>query len=129
MENRPVGRKKNVGEGGSGVHKRGEGLGIGPVGASDDHAPGGAPSGGSSPQRSSGGRSPLFMIIIIIVLLLGGGGGLSSFLGGSQGDYSDTETQTAHQTTTPQTHPSTRPGSTSDLLATDSSLGSGMSML
>ena len=48
MENRPVGRKKNVGEGGSGVHKRGDGLGGGPVGSSNGYSgkTGGSGTGG-----------------------------------------------------------------------------------
>ena len=47
MEDRPVGRKKRVGEGGSGVHKRGEGLGGGPVGNGSGLPGGNAPSGGN----------------------------------------------------------------------------------
>ncbi len=112
MENRPVGRKKNVGEGGSGVHKRGEGLGTGPVLNTGAGSGGGSSSGGGSgPDRSSGRKSPLFMIIIVLFLILGGGGGLSSFLGGgddtditSQEQYTTTTTtQTQPQTTTPST--------------------------
>ena len=128
MENRPVGRKKNVGEGGSGVHKRGEGLGIGPVGEAGDHALGGGSSGGGSSQRSSGGRSPLFMIIVVLILVLGGGGGLSSFLGGGSESYTDTDTsyqapQTQSSTTT------TSSGNTSESVSGGDALGSGMSML
>ena len=128
MENRPVGRKKNVGEGGSGVHKRGEGLGIGPVGEAGDHAPGGGSSGGGSSQRSSGGRSPLFMIIAVLILVLGCGGGLSSFLGGGSESYTDTDTsyqapQTQSSTTT------TSSGNTSESVSGGDALGSGMSML
>ena len=128
MENRPVGRKKNVGEGGSGVHKRGEGLGIGPVGEAGDHAPSGGSSGGGSSQRSSGGRSPLFMIIVVLVLILGGGGGLSSFLGGGSESYTDTDI--SYQT--PQTQSSTTTtssGNTSGSVSGGDALGSGMSML
>ncbi|MBQ7615089.1 MAG: peptidase C11 [Butyrivibrio sp.] len=130
MENRPVGRKKNVGEGGSGVHLRGEGLGTGPVGKSDGY-PGGKPTtgGGNSggPQRS-GGRSPLFAIIVIVIILLGGGGGLGSFLGGGFGDESISDEQTTVQTTT--TQPQTTTGTTGNSIPSgDSSVGSGMSML
>lgn len=103
MENRPVGRKKNVTEGGSGVHRRGEGLGTGPVGESGlSHGSGGSSSGG--PQRSSGHKSPLFMIIVIIILVLGGSGGLTSFLGGEDTQQTTTQytqsTSTQNQTTT-----------------------------
>ena len=136
MEDRPFGRKKNVGTGGSGVHRREEAHG-GPVGSSGDHAPGSSPIGGGGgsvgggPQRS-GGRSPLFMIIIALVVLLGGGGGLSSFLGGGMGGISDTGTQQGYSTTTtqPQTSTSTSTGTGSTSLGTSSSsMGSGMSML
>jgi hypothetical protein len=118
MDNRPVGRKKNVGEGGSGVHKRGEGLGTGPVGNSSGYSSGPSSSGGGGSQRASGGgRSPLFMIIIVLVLLLGGGGGISSLFGGGGGlgggnvsNQGSGTTVTQTQTAMPQT-------------------GSGMSML
>ena len=89
MENRPVGRKKNVTEGGSGVHKRGEGLGTGPVGNSNGYSSGSGPSGnGGGMNRSGRGVNPLFMIIVILFLV--GGGGLSTFLGGGQTDTSTT---------------------------------------
>lgn len=116
MDNRPVGRKKNVGEGGSGVHKRGEGLGTGPVGNSGGYSQGPSSSGGGPGRASGGGRSPLFMIIIVLVLLLGGGGGLSSlFGGGSSGIGTGTGSSTGTGTTVTQTQ--TAPSS------------SGMSML
>ena len=82
MEDRPVGRKKKVTEGGSGVHKRGEGLGTGPVGSGGAPVQGSGQSGDDGGMKRSSGRSPLFMIIILLVLFLGGGGGLSSLLGG-----------------------------------------------
>ena len=137
MENRPVGRKKNVGTGGSGVHKRGDGLGGGPVGSSDGYSGktggSGSSSGGSGPQRS-GGRSPLFMIIIVLFLLLGGGGGLSSFLGGglsstdttSTTPYVNTTTQSQTQT---QTSTATGIGSSSSQSAVGLGGGSGLSTL
>ncbi|MBP3199073.1 MAG: peptidase C11 [Butyrivibrio sp.] len=105
MDNRPVGRKKNIGSGGSGVHKRGDGLGGGPVGSSNGYSSANGPGGGSSSSnKRSGGRSPLFMIIVILFLVLGGGGGLTSFLAGNEGStqYTDT-TQTTVQTDNQQT--------------------------
>ena len=85
MENRPVGRKKNVTEGGSGVHKRGEGIGTGPVGNSSGYSSGSGPSeNGGGMKRSGRGVNPLFMIIVL--LFLAGGGGLSTMLGGGQTD-------------------------------------------
>ena len=106
MENRPVGRKKNVGTGGSGVHKRGDGLGGGPVGSSNGYSSGSTgDSGSGGGMNRSGGRSPLFMIIIVLFLLLGGGGGLTSLLGGSDStttDYVSTPSVTTTQQTTSQ---------------------------
>ncbi|MCR5669516.1 MAG: peptidase C11 [Butyrivibrio sp.] len=126
MGNRPVGRKKNVTDGGSGVHKRGEGLGTGPVGNSEGYSSGSGTSGsGAGPQRSSGGRSPLFMIIIILALLLGGGGGLTSFLGGGLGGGDTTQYTTQTQTTQPAQTTTSTGVSTS----TGQSSGSGLSML
>ncbi|AOZ97758.1 clostripain-related cysteine peptidase [Butyrivibrio hungatei] len=101
MENRPVGRKKNVGTGGSGVHKRGEGLGTGPVGNSSGYSSGPSSFGGG-PKRS-GGRSPLFMLIVLAILILGGGGGLTSLLGGGGSGYSDSSTTQQYSNTNSQT--------------------------
>ncbi|SHN60660.1 hypothetical protein SAMN02745247_02227 [Butyrivibrio hungatei DSM 14810] len=101
MENRPVGRKKNVGTGGSGVHKRGEGLGTGPVGNSSGYSSGPSSFGGG-PKRS-GGRSPLFMIIVLAILILGGGGGLTSLLEGGGSGYSDSSTTQQYSNTSSQT--------------------------
>jgi hypothetical protein len=104
MENRPVGRKKNVGSGGSGVHKRGEGLGTGPVlntGAGSGGS-GGSSSGGSGPNRSGGRGSFLFAIIVILFLLFGGGGGLFSLFGGDEGETDISDTQQYTQETQPQ---------------------------
>lgn len=123
MENRPVGRKKNVTGGGSGVHRRGEALGGGPVVNSGGIGSGPSSQGGGGPQRS-GGRSPLFMIIIVLVLLLGGGGGLSSFLGGGSSDPDTTQ----YQTTTSQPQTSTSTG-VSGSTSSGSSAGSSLSML
>ena len=114
MADRPIGRKKNITDGGSGVHKRGEGLGTGPVGS-------GSFSGGQSVGSSGGGvtrgggRSPLMLIIILAVALLGGGGGLvSSFIGGSDQTYqSDDYSQNTQVdgTQTTQGSSSAAPGS------------------
>ena len=129
MEDRPVGRKKRVGEGGFGVHKRGEALGGGPVGSSDGYAgkTGGSVGGSEGPQRS-GGRSPLFMIIIVVFLLLGGGGGLTSFLTGGF-DTSDTSTISQYPTTTTQTQTSTGVSGGSSQTGLGQSSGSSLSML
>jgi len=81
MENsRPRGREKNVTGPGKSVHKRGTGLGTGPVGDAggykDRAQHGGSRGGGGS--RSGGMK----LIALLLVLLLGGGGGLTALLGG-----------------------------------------------
>ena len=94
------GRKKNVTGTGNGAHKRGDGLGTGPVG-SGSGMPGGSgprPSSGPSPRPSSGsgyssgsnvtragGGGLMKIILIVAVLLIGGGGGLASLFGGFGG--------------------------------------------
>ena len=78
--NRPRGRQRNVTGRGKSVHRRGSGLGTGPVGNAGGYS--GRP--GRRPVRSSGGQSGggLFKIIIfIVVLLFGGGTGLGSLMG------------------------------------------------
>ena len=78
--NRPRGREKHVTGPGKTVHKRGEGLGAGPVGeaggSQDRRETAGSRSAG---QRSGGG---LKLIGLLLLLLLGGGGGLTALLGG-----------------------------------------------
>ena len=82
MANRPRSREKRVTGGSQGVHKRGSGLGTGPV-SGGYSGRGGSASGGG--MRSSGGKSPLSIIIILIIALLGGGGGMAGLLGGGSG--------------------------------------------
>lgn len=87
MANAPRSREKNVTGAGHGVHKRGSGLGSGPVGGGS-HFGGGS---GGGPNRSGGGGSRLGTIILIAILLLGGGGGgLSAILGGGSSGGADT---------------------------------------
>ncbi|MBQ7669124.1 MAG: peptidase C11 [Clostridia bacterium] len=103
MENRPVGRKKNITGEGKEIRRQGSGLGTGPVGRPNIYSPG--PTGGRTRStgtgyssyghttRSSGGKGIIAVVIGIIVLILGGGGfGLSSMFGDSDsGGYtSDT---------------------------------------
>lgn len=95
MANEPRGREKNITGNGKDIHKRGEGLGTGPVGensssnsvkkpASDGQRSGEQYRQHSATRASSG--SPLIKIILAAVLLLGGGGyGVSNLLGGSEG--------------------------------------------
>ena len=103
----PRGRQSNVTGGGSGVHRRGSGLGTGPVGSgsfgggrktssgSGTHIGGPQPhhssgSGGQSGYpfpgggtRVGGGGARLIFIVIVIVIILGGKGLFSAFGGGS----------------------------------------------
>ncbi len=71
------GRKKNISGSGNGVHRRGSGLGTGPVGSGSAFSGGGSDGGQRGPTRGPGG-----LIIIVLMLLLGGGGGLGALLGG-----------------------------------------------
>lgn len=88
MDNRPSGRKKQVTGGGLGVHKRGDGLGTGPVGSGS--RPGGRKEGfssnggsGNGGKRASGGGPNLLMLIVGIIAVLFGGGNF--ILGGNSG--------------------------------------------
>ena len=76
MDNkRPRARQKNVTSGGSGVHRRGSGLGTGPVGSGKINS---GKTGGSGMKRAAvgGGISiPTLLIIgFAIMKMLGGGG-------------------------------------------------------
>jgi len=88
MQNRPLGRQKNVTGTGKPIQKHGSGLGSGPVGhgsGSGGNYSGRRPpsSGKSSGQtRASGGGSLMKILIAAAVLLLGGGGALGGLLGG-----------------------------------------------
>ena len=101
----PRGRQTNVTGGGSGVHRRGSGLGTGPVGSGNfgggrrSSSGNGVHMGGQQPHHSSGngqqgypypgggtriggGGARLIFIVIILIMIIGGKG-LSSILGGS----------------------------------------------
>ncbi|MBO6166047.1 MAG: peptidase C11 [Eubacterium sp.] len=91
MDPKNGGRQKNVTNNSKGVHRRGEGLGTGPVGRTDGYA--GRTSSGSNTGRTgqsgtrAGGLGGGKLLIIILVLLLGGGGGgLGALLGGGGSD-------------------------------------------
>ena len=92
-DNRPRARDKNVTSGGSGVHRRGDGLGTGPVGQ------GGASGGGSGLKRAAAGGGGVGLIILILALVMGGGnsgggsGLLGSLLSSDTGSYLSEYTQ------------------------------------
>ena len=79
--NRPRGREKHVTGPGKTVHKRGDGLGTGPVGD-----PGGyserKEQSSSGTSRGPVARGGVKLIVLLLVLLLGGGGGLAALMGG-----------------------------------------------
>ena len=110
------GRKKNVTGQGSGVHKREDGLGTGPVGSGGgmpQGGPNGGPSGPSGPSGSrpssggypsgagttrAGGGGMLKIIVIVAILVLGGGGGLFSLFGGSGDSGSSVSNSSSNST-------------------------------
>lgn len=112
--NRPGGRQKNISGAGKSVHRRGAGLGTGPVGSQGGYQgrPGGGKrSGGSSNSMGSlgggrpggnitrsGGGGMMKLIILALVLLLGGGGGVGSLLSSNPVDTTP-QTQNTQQTT------------------------------
>ena len=74
MADRPRGRQRNVTGGSQGVHRRGQGLGTGPVGAGANGGYSGRPSGsfqsssgdGNAPKRS-GSRMPILAILLLLI--------------------------------------------------------------
>ena len=56
-QNRPQGRRKNVTSGGNGAHRRGDGLGTGPVGSGSYS--GGSTGGGGGAKRAAVGGGGL----------------------------------------------------------------------
>lgn len=78
-DNRPSGRRKNVNGTGGDVHKRGDGLGTGPVGqgygSHNSIRPTGSGSGGSGAKRAAGGGGLLLIIVAVIYFFMSGKGG------------------------------------------------------
>ena len=101
--NRPRSRDKHVTSGGSGVGRRGDGLGTGPVGQ------GGQPSGGGGGGINKGvaiggGGGLIALIVAVIAIFAGGGSGgggsdmLGTLLGGDTGSYYSNYTESGGQT-------------------------------
>ena len=87
QNNRPRAREKNVTSGGSGVNKRGDGLGTGRVGSGSNQSQGSS-GGGAGKRAAIGGGGGVAVIAIIVMLLmnkLGGGGGGGDLLGSLTG--------------------------------------------
>ena len=86
-QNRPQGRRKNVTSGGSGAHRRGDGLGTGPVG-SGSYSGGSTGGGGGAKRAAAGGGSLITLLIIgfiIFKMFSGSGGGAGDLLGSLTG--------------------------------------------
>ena len=90
-QNRPRGREKNVTSGGSGVHRRGEGLGTGPVGSQNGYAGKTGSSGGGGIRAAAAGGGGTILLLIVGYLLLKGcsSGDVGSMLGGMTGGLTD----------------------------------------
>ena len=61
-QNRPQGRRKNVTSGGSGAHRRGEGLGTGPVGSGSYSGGQTGGGGGAKELLAAAADSLLFLL-------------------------------------------------------------------
>ena len=90
-QNRPRGRDKNLVGGGTGVNKRGSGLGTGPVGTTNGRVgSGGISSGGGrragGGAKGLGGKGKIVLVLVVLYLLYSGGG---SLFGGSSGGNDD----------------------------------------
>ncbi len=97
MDPRSSNRQKVTTGNSKGVHRRGEGLGTGPVGRQDTYQGRrtGSSGGGSRAAKIGGGSGGVIIFIIIIFLLMRGGGG---GMGGSSTTTYDTNGSLAGQT-------------------------------
>ncbi|MBO4319408.1 MAG: hypothetical protein J5857_02955 [Treponema sp.] len=103
-QKRPRGREKNVTGNSTGVHRRGEGLGTGPVGSSNGYSGKSGSSGGyshstggghSGPNRAALGGGGSLVLILVALFLLYKCGGLSSIFGGNSNAAQETQTQSS----------------------------------
>ena len=88
MDPRSSNRQKTTTGNSKGVHRRGEGLGTGPVGRQDAYAGRKASSAGGRAAKVGGGSGTLIIIIIIVFMLMRGSGsggntGSTNNLGGT----------------------------------------------
>ena len=67
--NRPRSREKHVAGPGKTVHKRGDGLGTGPVGSSGGHSEATPSSGGGTRGSGSGSRGGGMKLIVLLLIL------------------------------------------------------------
>lgn len=94
MDPRSSNRQKTTTGNSKGVHRRGEGLGTGPVGRQDTYAGRKASSSGSRAAKVGGGSGTLIVIIIIIFMLMRGGGAGNS--GGNTATTNYTSSSTSN---------------------------------
>ena len=80
---RPEGREKHVTNNSSGVHKRGSGLGTGPVGSPDGYSGKSNGHGGGGGKRAVGGGSVLLIVAALVLKFLFGGDGSDTAGGAS----------------------------------------------
>lgn len=118
MENRPRSREKHVVGSGSGVHRRGNGLGTGPVGSGGGKRSSGGGGGRSGRSGGRGGSSKLFTILVVVILLLKAysylsGGGGSGYLddGFAGGDFLNYGMQSSWKPAAGRLDTSVAPGS------------------
>ena len=118
-QNRPRGREKHVTDNSTGVHKRGDGLGTGPVGSSNgysgrtgsNHSGSSGRSSGGPNRAALGGGLSLPVIIVIVLFFLLKGGKLGGLLGGLTGSSAQTESTTVYEEDEPVSSSSSSSGS------------------
>ncbi len=94
-QKRPRGREKHVTDNSTGVHKRGDGLGTGPVGSSNGYSGKNGGSGGGGKRAAGGGGLLLIIIVFLFKMLFGGGNSGSEASQSSQSQQSQQHSQTA----------------------------------
>lgn len=120
-QKRPRGRETHVTNNSTGVHKRGDGLGTGPVGSSNGYSgKNGSSGGGGGGKRAAGGGGLLLIILALLFKVFFGGG--SSGGDASQTQQSSQSPQTAQTSSTASV--SNAPVSTSSS-SVDTSVASG----
>ena len=70
MDPRSSNRQKTTTGNSKGVHRRGEGLGTGPVGRQDTYQGRTGSGGGNRAAKIGGGSGTLIIIIIIVIMML-----------------------------------------------------------
>ena len=113
MDPRSSNRQKTTTGNSKGVHRRGEGLGTGPVGRQDAYQgrKTGSTGGGNRAAKIGGGSGTLIIIIIIVIMMLRGGG--SSGLSNTGTDTSGLGSGTTNTTSSSSSNVGTAASTTS----------------